>query len=514
MSAVDVEPPPGVTLRPVVRLSGYGPPAELLDVARWAAWRWAGPTVSFLRTASPERNVVQLPIPPAGTGDRPTDPAARDGLRLHRVAPTVDLLPAVLDVIADTTAGAVLVLVPSLGWAERLGERLARRGVDVARDWAQARAGWPVVVGSRSAAWAPVPRLGAAVVLDAHDEAYRQEQAPTANSWEVVAERANRQGAPCLLVSPCPTVVLRHRAPVSVESGERAGWPAVTIVDMRRSDPRTGLFSDDLVRLADRRRPLVCVYNRTGRARLLACADCGTLATCERCGRPLAEGAGAATLTCRWCHLERPEVCAACGAQRFKVLRRGVSRLREELEALLGPPVQEVTATSEVDGSGAPSAPVVIGTEAALHRVRRAGAVAFLDFDQHLLAPRHTAGEEALALLARAARLVGPRSGDGVVLVQTRQPDHDVLRAAVHGDPSLHDETELRRDLGLPPFGALATISGPGALEVAGQLEGATSLGEERWLLRAPDHRRLCDSLAAIRRPAARVRVAVDPTDV
>ena len=509
ISALDVEPPEGVTLQPLTRVSGHGPPPDVVELARWAAWRWAGPVVSFLRTASPPRNVVRLPTPPPRAPL--ATPGQAEGCSLLRLAPTVDPLPTVLEVLAGAGPGSVLVLVPNLGWAERLAERLRRRGFDVARDWAEAAAGWPVVVGSRAAAWAPVPRLAAAVVLDAHDEAYQQEQSPTANSWEVVAERAARQAAPCRLVSPCPTVVLRSRAPMTVAEGERHGWPRLSVVDLRQLDPRVGLLSEELVRLGRSRQPLVCVYNRVGRGRLLACAACQTLATCERCGRPVAESG--TELACRWCGLERPAVCAACGSSRLKTLRRGVARMREELEALFGVPVEEVSGTSRPEDVE-PEAPILVGTEAVLHRVRRAAAVAFLDFDQHLLAPRFTAGEDALALLARAARLVGPRTGDGLVLVQTRLPEHDLLRAAVQGDPGLFDETELRRTLDLPPFSALASLSGPGAPTLAGRLEGSMAIDGDRWLVRAPDHAHLCDALARVGRPAERVRVAVDPTDV
>ena len=110
----------------------------------------------------------------------------------------------------------------------------------------------------------------------------------------------------------------------------------------------------------------------------------------------------------------------------------------------------------------------MVGTEAALHRVNRADTVAFLDIDQHLLAARFAAGEETLALLARAARLVGTRDRGGRVLVQTRIPDHEVLRAAIHADPTLvsERERELRQTLGLPPFGALAALERAGRTAV------------------------------------------------
>ena len=116
------------------------------------------------------------------------------------------------------------------------------------------------------------------------------------------------------------------------------------------------------------------------------------------------------TLTCRRCATERPEVCLACGATRLSVLRAGVTRAREELEALAGRPVVEVTAaTGELPPGPLAPGTVVVGTEAALHRAGRADAVAFLDFDQSLTAPRYRAAEQAMALLVLAARLVGGR---------------------------------------------------------------------------------------------------------
>ncbi len=496
-----VEPPEGVEPRPLTAVSGQGPPAQVIGLAEWAAWRWAVPVATLLRAASPERNVRALPEPPAAA----PRPAAAANAGLRRLPPADDPLPAVLEAVSAAGPGTVVVLVPSVGWAERMTARLVRRGIAVAGRWAEAAAGWPVVVGSRTAAWAPVPKLGAAVVVDAHDEAYRHRW----DAVEVLAERATRDGAPFLALSPCPTAVQVARWPVSVppRAAEASGWPAVSVVDRRGADPRTGILSEELARLD--LRPLVCVLNRTGRARLLACAACGELARCERCGRPVEETAD--RLACRGCGSVRPVVCAGCGATRMKVLRQGVAMVRDELEALLGEPVGEVAGPrAEV-----PDTAVTVGTEAVLHRVRRAAAVVFLDFDQHLLAPRFSAAEQALALLARAGRLVGGRGneGSGVVLVQTRLPDHEVLAAAVGGDPGLLDESALRRQLDLPPFSALAVATGEGAAEFCRPLGGA-DLGDGRWLLRAPDHLTLCDALAAAPRPAAGLRVTVDPVDL
>lgn len=522
MIDLKAEPPAGVEVLDITGVSGYGPPESVLSLASWGAWRWAMPLATLLRVASPPRVVHALPQPPVkGQAITVSTRVGAGSVTLRREPPARDLLPLVLDVVASAS-GCVLVLVPSTGWAERMTERLRRRGILVATDWAEAAAGWPVVVGSRAAAWAPVPRLDAAVVLDAHDYHDRYDAA------DVVAERAARDGARCLLVSPCPTAVQVARyGPVVVQerSVERNGWPAVTIADMRAADPRTGLLSEELVRLVRRALPgrVVCVLNRTGRARLLACARCGELARCASCGQPV-ESLDDAVLRCRSCGTERPRMCAACGGTRLKVLRMGVSRLREELEALIGVPVAEISASTpkgddavhdEPGRAGSAVVPdgVLVGTEAVLHRVRHASLVAFVDFDQHLLGARFMAGEQALALVARAGRLVGGRAGlgtgesRGTVFIQTRLPEHPVVRAAVAGDPGIATELELRRELSLPPASALAVVRSP-ERPVLADVE-VSQLPDGRWLVRAPDHQVLCDALQPLGGGAR-----VDPDDV
>ena len=220
---------------------------------------------------------------------------------------------------------------------------------------------------------------------------------------------------------------------------ERLGWAPLEVVDRRLDDPRLGLYSERLVALIRTRRRVVCVLNRTGRARLLVCAVVrrgGPLRAVR--GRPGPNPPGpdrrTGSAACPRCGLGRPHVCAGCGSSRLRLLRVGVTRAREELEALAGRPVGEVTAAT----GRLPEADVLVGTEAVLHRLSpRDGidAVAFVELDQELLAPRVSAGEESLALLAHASRLVGGRSGR--VLVQTRLPDHAGRAGRPAGRPGI-----------------------------------------------------------------------------
>lgn len=533
-----VEPPPGLNLLPLAKVTGWGPPPELIELASWAAWRWAGRPASFLGTATADRAVTRLPTaaarPPEASvpGLPEVQAAARDavgsvtggGVATLRLPPTVDMLPVVVE---GAARGDTLVLAPSVVAAKHLGMRLRRAGLPTAilpNDWPLARAGCSVVVGARAAAWAPVRDLSTVFVLDEHDEAYQEERSPTWHARDVAIERAARAGAGCVLVSPAPTLEALGAGRLFTTSRgfERSGWPVIDVVDMRHEDPAKGLLTDRVTSALRSGARVVCVLNRKGRSRLLACATCRELARCERCESSVTQD-DAGLFVCMRCGQTRPAVCEKCGSTKFKNLRVGVSRLREELEALAETSVVDVTGERSA-GDG--DARVYVGTEAVLHHLRHADVVAYLDFDQELLAPRYRAAEQALSLLVRGARLVGgretssssARSMGGRLLVQTRLPQHEVVQAALLGDAArvAAAENERRTALGFPPVTAMAAVSGAAAeafIDSFGAPLGVEVLGpsDGMWLLRAPDHRTLCDALAAAARPPGRLRVEVDP---
>ncbi len=507
---VDVEPPPGVRIEPLAKISGAGPSAEVLDLCRWAAWRWAGRLATFLRLASPERMVPAVssrpPAPRSGADPRPP----RQVLRVAPANPTDEI------VLEACSHGPHLVVCPSVAQAAALARRLRAAGVRTALhpdDWGRAAAGGVTVVGARSAAFAPMPDLAGVVLLDEHDEALQSEGSPTWHAREVVLERARRARVPATLVSPVPSLEATARSPLVVgdRAIERSGWAAIHVVDRTEDDlARSGLYSPELVPFLRGDDPVLCVLNRKGRAQLLACRSCRALLACERCEGPLQQPAEG-VLRCRRCEAERPVVCQVCGSSATALLRQGVTRAREELEALLGEPVEEVGPDSP------PGARVAIGTEAVLHRVRSAATVVFLELDQELFAPRYRAAEEALALLARASRVVGGR--DGRVVVQTRVPDHEVIRAATLADPSIVSSAEAtRREVArFPPAVTIAIVGGeaaPAFMEAFGRPIGIEVAGGGAggdWTLVADDRKLLLDALAATPRPPGRLRLQIDP---
>ncbi len=522
------DPPAGIQLRAVAKVSSAGPSAEVIELAEWAAHRWSGRLATLLKTASPDRMVPVIPRAPDGA-----DPAldgveefaaaafGRPGVTLVRLPPGADVHAFVL---AAAATGDAVIVTPSVGEARHHGATLRRNGGRVylaGRDFSQAATAGSVI-GARSGVWARVRKLSAVLVIDEHDEGLQEERNPTWHARDVAIERARRAGVPCVLVSPAPSLsalaVADHLISPS-RADERRGWPTTRVVDRRKEDPARGsLFSPQLVDLVRSGRRVLCILNRKGRARMLACAMCGELARTGDGTGLMSEIEGA--LQHEATGETRPLVCAVCGATKLKRIRLGISRAAEELSSLVGEPVAEVSASAE----GLPPNRVLVGTEALLHRAAAADAVAFLDFDQELLAARYRAGEQAMALLVRAARLVGgkQKGSQSEILIQTRLPDHRVVRAAVRADPGefAAEEAAIRRAAGFPPFGALAEISGAPAAQFVEPLQSRLDVdvlgprADGRYLLRTENADHLAEVLASAVRPKGRLRVAVDPPRV
>ncbi len=531
MRAWVIEPDPpdphGEELSSLAGIVGAGPSREVLDVCRWAARRWAGPWCFFAATASSPRVVPASPpvstkgaspkiaTPAAGSPESAWDACFERPVAVVRVPPLQGYRPLIEAALRRPDP---LLIVPRIDQASRLATHLrseGRRTALLPTDWALAAEGAAAVVGTRSAVFGPAPGLGSVVLFDEHERHLASEMSPTWHAREVAVQRARLRGVPCVLASPVPTLEAQALgAPEEIlEIGPRPGWPPLETVDLRES--RFGLLTETLhQRLRDARRA-VCVLNRKGRARLLACGKCSELVCCDVCKASVSEIAKG-RLTCGRCAQERPRLCSLCGSMRLKTIRPGISRLAEELAALLRKPVAEVSREQKApDGFQ-----VLIGTEAVLDQAYDVDLVAFLDFDQELAAPRFRANEQAIALLARGARLLG--SEHGRLMVQTRQVDHVVLRAVRESAPEIlseHDH-DLRSRLKLAPFGSQAEISGAAAEEFIRRLGAPSGLtvsrtGEpDRWIARSSSAERLSAALSSVERPKGRVRVAVDHLDL
>jgi primosomal protein N' len=507
-------------LKTVKKWLGFGPPASELALLRWASERWYSTWSRFLLAASPKRVVTSLPTAPVAASLLQT-PALTFEPGVVQLAPTTDPLGLVLGAYEVTRErpGSLLVLVPTDAWATRLRGRLEQRGCAVAsgeEQWERMRSGWPVVVGARGSALAPVPLVAGAVIIDADDESFRSSASPTWDAVAMLRERCRLDDAPLWCTSIIPSPALLDRGRYQRDPDLAGGWPRVDVIDRRQSDPHEGVLADVAVRAAQRALEgdeavaVVVILQRLGTGRLLACAKCGELARCAQCLQ--AEEEVGDMVSCAARHELRARFCRHCGSTNLRRVRSGVTTLARDVAAQLQRPVSEVTASLDAN---AVLERVVVGTEATWQRVRRAGVVIFADFDQYLLAPRESARRSAVHAVGKAGRLVGSRrEGRGLVIVQTRRGEDGVREALREGnfETIVDGDVATAELLGIAPYGASAEVTGDGASDF---VEGVARefvnvlVAPSGYVLRAKDIETLTRALRDAPRPTAKFRVAV-----
>ena len=524
-------------LRSVIKRLGFGPSNEVVQLAQWASHRWCGRLRAFFVAASPSTLVATLPtaryqraqVKVVGDVDVANAVGESRSLLVQRGP-----LKSPVDVMVGAALhGPSLVIVPTVLRARLFASSLKRHGFSVAvlpDEWDSAAGGVDVVIGSRTAVFARVPHLHSVVVIDEHDDSLREERTPTWHARDVAIERAQQLDISCVLVSALPSVAAKVWAGDRVLKSDNhetdSEWPTIALID-RTLDERWSnslLSSEFIAELRDHSRRIVAVLNTKGRARLLACASCKSLARCVQCDAAVEIGA-TGQFSCPRCSTQRPQVCAKCSSAKFLTLKPGVSKLREEIAQAAGRKLADVV---EVTGAGDDAMAIdqtkmlFVGTEAALHRVHEADTVVFLDIDQELSAPRYRASEIVGSLLVHAARLVGRSERGGRVMVQTHSVDSPVLQAmaTLRIDQYLQSVSEMRNFMKLPPFGALAQLSGTNIDDAIHELRknvfvNVSAASDGSYLVKASDWQVLADALSEIE-PAkgVRLKVQVDPARV
>ena len=516
-------------IKSVIKVLGLGATAEIVDLAVWATKRWAGRMRSFISTAAPETLINNVPsaryMPRAVQYASDTFDKVRDfGGGLITVAPLSNLAPFISAVACD---GPTIVVMPTQHRVKLLAAALRANNFSVAQwpqDWALAYGGVDVVIGTRSAVWAPVEKFSNIVVVDEHDDLLQEERSPTWHARDVAIERSSRVGARCILLSPIASLSARKWAGDRRVVDSQGQWPEVLIVDRNNDEQwsRSLISSELIAELRDKSRRVVCVLNSKGRARLTACGSCRNILRCEKCDAALNQ-TDKTTLDCPRCGESRPVICQVCGSSSCAVLKPGVARLREELEAAANRSVFEVTAATETVNE---RCNVFVGTEAVLHRVQNADTVVFLDIDSELLAPRYRANEIVATLVVHAARLVGRSTQNPRILLQTHTPDNAFLIGLKIGDLSQYFVSdEARRSLlKFPPFGSIAQVSGKGTKAFLDSLNESLEFSAvvqtmnkdtENGLIRAENWQQWSDVLLSAKRPAkSRLTFHVDPPRV
>jgi primosomal protein N' (replication factor Y) (superfamily II helicase) len=402
---------------------------------------------------------------------------------------------------------SVLLLVPEIGLTGQTVARVKRRfsGVRVAvlhsglsagerllAYAAIARGEVRVVVGARSAVFAPLVDLGLIVVDEEHDTSYKQENEPAYDARTVARWRAAATGAVVVLGSATPSVESFARVPLHADLHQRVDGsqpPRLEIVDMR---DHHGVFSPELAQAltatVDAGDKAILFLNRRGYASYLVCDHCGHTWECPRCDVTLALFGGR-TLRCRTCgHTEAaPAVCPACGSSDLVRHGYGTERLEREVRLLL-PGVELLRLDSDVAGSYArlqqvlgrfaePGAKVLVGTQmiAKGHHFPDVTLVGVVNADLTLHFPDFRAEERTFALLIQVGGRSGRGDRPGRVVVQTLDPEARPIALAAGGkeEEFYAEELERRRELGYPPAGFLVGLDLSGTsrdkVDVAGR---------------------------------------------
>ena len=400
------------------------------------------------------------------------------------LVPEISLTPQTVGRFRSRFGDRVAVLHSRLSASERFDQ------------WEMVRSGVArVVVGARSALFAPLPDPGLYIIDEEHESSYKQSSAPRYHAREVAAFMARSRGAALVLGSATPSFEALSRCRAGSWRG--VSWtrvamperpsarplPPVQVVDMAREfgEGHRKMFSRPLMAALDevveRGEKAVLLLNQRGFARFLLCRDCGHVPQCEQCSTSLTyhESAGTGTLVCHTCGREypAPPVCPECGSHFLRRMGKGTQQVEAQLRELLPPgfPVVRMDADTTKGKGGharcleefdaAPSA-VLLGTQMIAKGLDfpEVTLVGVINADTVLKICDFRAAERTYDLLEQVAGRAGRGERPGRVVIQTYQGNHPaILAAATHDrEDFVAGELALREEAGYPPYARLANV--------------------------------------------------------
>jgi primosomal protein N' (replication factor Y) len=526
VTALSDRAPEGMAIKPVTRVLDKTPyyDAAAMKFLHWVGEYYLAPPGLVLRTAWPEaaRHIYKReraepppflePAPGSLEAPRTLNPAQDRAMRTISAALDARRFEAFLlhgitgsgkTEVYLRAAGLVLeagrstiVLVPEISLAiqivawfrARFGDRVVvlhsrLTGADRGKALDEARRGPRIIVGARSAVFAPVTSLGLIVVDEEHEPAYKQEETvPLYHARDCALQRGKLSSCPVVLGSATPSLEAAAQAKAGrmtlLELPDRVDGTPLPLVELvpMKGVPSTQALSAPLARALEetvaRGEQALLFLNRRGFAPVLLCTSCGHVPRCARCSTNLVLHAAEGRLLCHWCNtaVAVPRQCPTCAGGALRAIGLGTERVESAVrdllpEARLVRMDQDTTRRREAHGELLElfaSSDILIGTQMIAKGLDfpRLTLVGVILADASLDMPDFRAAERTFQLLTQVAGRAGRRAVRGRVIIQTYSPDHPVIRAAADHDywEMYGAESALRKSLGYPPFGRIIRL--------------------------------------------------------
>jgi len=402
--------------------------------------------------------------------------ALQDGLRVLFLVPDISLTPQLVQRVRARLQAPIAVLHSQLTELER------------AQQWWRTRRGEAeVVLGSRSAVFAPIPRLGLICLDEEGSVAYKQDRTPRYETGWVARRLAAVSGAKLVAGSATPSVVTYHDAVrgemalAKLTKRVRGRDAEVELVDMRdeaaagHRQPLSRRLLEAVDRTLNDEEQVILYLNRRGMSTFVLCRDCGKSVQCLGCSVALVQHAEMDALVCHYCGYSRPmpSVCDYCGSRNIRGMGMGTQRL-ETMVKKLWPRARVLRLDS--DAARGPDAyfdiwetfserraDILVGTQLVARGLDLPAVtcVGVVDADLPLHFPDYRSAENTFSLVAQVAGRAGRAGRPSRVIVQTSNPEHYSLRCAAAGDYEGFYEAELpsRKAFTFPPFAELAVLT-------------------------------------------------------
>lgn len=419
------------------------------------------------------------------------------------LVPEISLTPQLVGALQQRFGKSVAVLHSGLAAGERH------------YNWWRARQGHaPVVLGTRSAVFAPLARPGLIVVDEEHDDSYKQQDGLRYHARDVAVYRAKLEGVPVVLGSATPSLESMHNASqgryrqlVLAERAKGAAMPAIHYIDMRRAKAQDGISSalfEALDKRLARSEQSLLFINRRGYAPVWSCYHCGWHAQCERCDAHLTLHRSINKLLCHHCGKEQvpAAACPGCEGTSLGPLGAGTQRLEDGLQKRLpGARIVRIDRDStrrkgsleeSLNAARNREADVLVGTQLLTkgHDFPYVTLVGVVNADQGLYSVDYRATEQLFQQLLQVSGRAGRDVHAGEVLIQTMYPEHPVFQELARHDYSRFAAYALaeRESAAYPPYSRFALLR-------AESTQANTALGfldaARRELVKHPEHRRI-----------------------